>query len=83
MLMSLMLHPSISKSKNAEDLKNLTMKLLIDLCVSLTTENEFVFNNVILSSQEFLFSSSDRTLRYSKNVPSRNCNLTTNADDTL
>ena len=34
MSMSLMLHPSINKYKNSEDLKNVTMKLLTDFCVS-------------------------------------------------
>ena len=34
MLVSLILHPSINKYKNFEDLKNVTMKLSTDFCVS-------------------------------------------------
>ena len=33
--MSLILHPSINRYKKSDDLKNVTMKLLTDFCVSL------------------------------------------------
>ena len=61
MLMSLMLHSSINKQKNSQGLNKVTMKLLTDLCVSqpiqllgMITEDKFVFNTDIYSSQEFL-----------------------------